>query len=83
MTETKRIGLVLSGWAPAMTLMSGAMLGFMENFGTLCPDPMAVEQNVPATLKLVDRAIILKSGRIVFDGAARELEAQKDLWQWF
>ena len=30
MTETKRIGLVLSGWAPAMTLMSGAMLGFME-----------------------------------------------------
>src|SRR3954470_11140545 len=42
-------------------------------FGTgLC----IVEQNVPATLNLVDRAIILKSGRIVFDGAARELEAQ-------
>jgi len=49
-------------------------------FGTgLC----IVEQNVPAALKLVDRAIILKSGRVVFDGAARELEAQKDLWQWF
>ena len=49
-------------------------------FGTgLC----IVEQNVPATLKLVDRAIILKSGRVVFDGAARELETQKDLWQWF
>jgi branched-chain amino acid transport system ATP-binding protein len=49
-------------------------------FGTgLC----IVEQNVPATLNLVDRAIILKSGRIVFDGAARELETQKDLWQWF
>jgi branched-chain amino acid transport system ATP-binding protein len=42
-----------------------------------------VEQNVPATLKLVDRAIILKSGRVVFDGSARELEEQKDLWQWF
>jgi branched-chain amino acid transport system ATP-binding protein len=42
-----------------------------------------VEQNVPATLKLVDRAIILKSGRVVFDGSARELEVQKDLWQWF
>lgn len=26
----RRIGLVLSGWAPAMTLMSGAMLGFIE-----------------------------------------------------
>ena len=25
-----RTGIVLSGWAPAMTLMSGAMLGFME-----------------------------------------------------
>ena len=42
-----------------------------------------VEQNVPATLKLIDRAVILKSGRIVFDGKAAELEAQKDLWQWF
>ena len=42
-----------------------------------------VEQNVPATLKLVDRAIILKSGRVVFDGSARELEVQKGLWQWF
>jgi NTE family protein len=27
---TERTGIVLSGWAPAMTLMSGAMLGFME-----------------------------------------------------
>ena len=27
---TRRIGIVLSGWAPAMTLMSGAMLGFIE-----------------------------------------------------
>ena len=27
---SERIGIVLSGWAPAMTLMSGAMLGFME-----------------------------------------------------
>ncbi|HEV2100712.1 MAG TPA: hypothetical protein VGR45_17535, partial [Stellaceae bacterium] len=27
---SRRIGIVLSGWAPAMTLMSGAMLGFME-----------------------------------------------------
>ncbi len=27
---TRKIGLVLSGWAPAMTLMSGAMLGFIE-----------------------------------------------------
>ena len=42
-----------------------------------------VEQNVPATLKLVDRAVIIKSGAIVFDGAAVELSANTDLWKWF
>jgi branched-chain amino acid transport system ATP-binding protein len=44
---------------------------------------MIVEQNVPATLKIIDRALILKSGGIVYDGPARELEGKKDLWQWF
>ena len=38
---------------------------------------MIVEQNVPATLKVVDRAIILKSGRVVFEGPAHELEAKR------
>jgi branched-chain amino acid transport system ATP-binding protein len=42
-----------------------------------------VEQNIPATLKLVTRAIVLKSGRLVFDGASRELERKEDLWRWF
>ena len=44
---------------------------------------LIVEQNVPITLKAVDRAVILKAGRTVFDGPARELEAKRDLWQWF
>ena len=44
---------------------------------------LVVEQNVPATLKLVERAIILKSGQIVFDGSRDELSAKKDLWEWF
>jgi branched-chain amino acid transport system ATP-binding protein len=44
---------------------------------------LIVEQNVPITLKAVERAVILKSGRMVFEGSARELEAKKDLWQWF
>ena len=44
---------------------------------------LIVEQNVPITLQAIDRAIILKAGRVVFDGPARELEAKKDLWQWF
>ena len=44
---------------------------------------IVVEQNVPATLKLVERAVILKSGQIVFDGSREELSAKKDLWEWF
>jgi len=42
-----------------------------------------VEQNIPATLKIVSRAIVLKSGRLVFDGASRELARTEDLWAWF
>ena len=51
-----------------------------ERFGT---GLVIVEQNVPATLKAIDRAVILKGGRMVFDGEARDLAAKKDLWQWF
>ncbi len=42
-----------------------------------------VEQNIPATLKIAPRALVLKSGRVVFDGASRELERKEDLWAWF
>lgn len=42
-----------------------------------------VEQNIPATLKIAGRAIVLKSGRLVFDGPSRELERKEDLWAWF
>ena len=42
-----------------------------------------VEQNVPATLKVVEQTIILRSGRIVFQGSAVELGANADLWKWF
>lgn len=42
-----------------------------------------VEQNVPATLKLVDRALIVKSGRLIEDVAAAELRDKPDLWEFF
>jgi branched-chain amino acid transport system ATP-binding protein len=51
-----------------------------ESFGT---GLVLVEQNVPATLKLVNEVLILKSGRIVYQGAAAELAAKSDLWEWF
>ena len=42
-----------------------------------------VEQNVPATLKIVDQTVILRSGKIVFQGSAAELSGNTDLWKWF
>jgi branched-chain amino acid transport system ATP-binding protein len=42
-----------------------------------------VEQNVAATLKVVDRAVVLKTGRVIFDGRSGELAAHEDLWSWF
>jgi branched-chain amino acid transport system ATP-binding protein len=51
-----------------------------ERYGT---GLVIVEQNVPIALQAIDRAVILKAGRIVFDGSATELAAKKDLWQWF
>lgn len=44
---------------------------------------LIVEQNVPATLKIVDRALIVKSGRLIEDASAQELSAKPDLWDFF
>ena len=44
---------------------------------------IVVEQNVPATLKIVEQTIILRSGQIVFQGSAAELGGNVDLWKWF
>ncbi|HUN69964.1 MAG TPA: ABC transporter ATP-binding protein [Burkholderiales bacterium] len=42
-----------------------------------------VEQNVKATLPAVERAVILKAGRLVWDGSSNELARKEDLWTWF
>lgn len=42
-----------------------------------------VEQNVQATLKQVERAVVLKSGRIIFDGPSQQLLEQDSLWHLF
>ena len=44
---------------------------------------LIVEQNVPRTLPIVDRALIMKSGRVVSDGPAAALVDRQDLWEWF
>ena len=42
-----------------------------------------VEQNIPATLKMAGRALVLKAGRAVFDGPSKDLARKEDLWAWF
>lgn len=44
---------------------------------------LVVEQNVPRTLPVVGRALIMKSGRVVSDGPSAALAGRKDLWDWF
>ena len=44
---------------------------------------IVVEQNVPATLKIVRQTLILRSGQIAFAGSAEELSGNTDLWKWF
>ncbi len=44
---------------------------------------LVIEQNVPRTLKIADRAIIMKGGRVLSDGPARALLDKQDLWDWF
>lgn len=42
-----------------------------------------VEQNVQAAIKEVERAIVLKSGRVIFDGSSARLIEQETLWHLF
>jgi branched-chain amino acid transport system ATP-binding protein len=42
-----------------------------------------VEQNILNTLEMVQRALVLRSGEIVFDGNARVLADKEDLWSRF
>jgi branched-chain amino acid transport system ATP-binding protein len=44
---------------------------------------MIVEQNVPRTLRVVERALIMKGGRLVSDVPAGDLAGRQDLWEWF
>ena len=34
-------------------------------------------------LEAVDRAIVLKTGSVIFDGRSSELAQHEDLWRWF
>jgi len=42
-----------------------------------------VEQNILTTLEMVDRALVLRSGEVVFDGNSSDLARKEDLWSRF
>jgi branched-chain amino acid transport system ATP-binding protein len=58
----------------------GRLRTINECFGT---GIILVEQNVLNALEIVDRAIVLRSGTVVYDGSSADLKAKQDLWSWF
>jgi branched-chain amino acid transport system ATP-binding protein len=42
-----------------------------------------VEQNILTTLAMVERAVVLRSGEVVFDGNRSDLAQKEDLWSRF
>jgi branched-chain amino acid transport system ATP-binding protein len=71
----------MSGLAPVIVEnVLATLLRINRSTGTAL---VIVEQNVSATLPAVERALILKAGRLVWDGAAGELSKKEDLWKWF
>jgi branched-chain amino acid transport system ATP-binding protein len=69
------------GLAPV--IVRNVLRSIMEINRTQGTTLVIVEQNVQATLESVDRAVVIKSGRIIFDGASRELLKQESLWELF
>lgn len=70
-----------SGLAPV--IVENVMASLREINQTTKATIVIVEQNVKATLPAVERAVILKAGRLVWDGASEELARKEDLWAWF
>lgn len=42
-----------------------------------------VEHNIPRTLKIVDRVLVMKMGRVISDTPAGQVNSVQQLWQWF
>lgn len=57
-----------------------SLLRINQSFSTTV---VMVEQNVPAAARAVERAVVLKSGRVVFDNTSEELMNHADIWAWF
>lgn len=70
-----------TGLAPV--IVQGMLRSLVEINRTTGTAIIIVEQNVAAALRVVQRAIVLKAGRLIFDGPSNELAEHEDLWSWF
>lgn len=80
---------------PRILLLDEPTTGLSPVLSTLVLDTIArisgdlgigvvlIEHNVPRTLAVIDRAVIMKMGRIISDGPSAELMDKKSLWEWF
>ncbi len=64
------------GLAPVIVQEIAKTLGVIRDQGITT---ILVEQNAVAALKLADRAVILDTGRVVYDGSAKEVLDNEDL----
>jgi len=70
-----------TGLAPIIVQsMFKALAGIKRTTGAAI---VMVEQNFAATLRMVELAIVLKTGRLLFDGASADPASHADLWSWF
>lgn len=71
----------MSGLAPI--IVEGVLETLKQINQTSGTAIVIVEQNLTATLPAVERAVILKGGRMVWAGTSQELAGKDDLWAWF
>ena len=70
-----------AGLSPAAAqLLTQSLAAINERGGTTI---IMVEQNVLAALRVVDRAVVVRSGTIVYDGPSAGLARDQDLWSLF
>ena len=83
MTQPKMLLLdePTTGLAPAL---ANVVLETVDRISkTLGLAILIIEQNVPRTLRIADRAIIMKGGHVLSDGPAQALLGRQGLWNWF
>jgi branched-chain amino acid transport system ATP-binding protein len=83
MTKPKWLLLDEPSTGLAPVIVGNVMRRLVEVNNRMGVGLIVVEQNVPATLKVVEQTLILRSGKVVFQGSVTELSGNTDLWKWF